>query len=77
MNAYDARHLRLLNLIEARQWNEISQDDAEELRVLIVCKYVALAEAAGKAPSMVLNPEGQHYHQRLAELALQQAANIA
>jgi hypothetical protein len=77
MNAYDARHLRLLNLIEARQWQDISQDDVEELRVLIVCKYVALAEAAGSAPSMVLNPEGRHYHQRLSELQMQRAANVA
>ena len=71
MNSYDARHLRLLNLIEARRWSEIGQDDLPELKVLMVCNYVALTDAAGKEPEITLNAEGQDYFQHLSRLQQQ------
>lgn len=71
MNSYDAKHLRLLKLIEARRWSELSQDDLPELKVLMVCNYVALTDSTGKDPVITLNPEGQDYFQHLSRLKLQ------
>jgi hypothetical protein len=69
MNAYDTKHLRLLNLIEAGQWEDLSEDDLHELKVLVVCRYVSLGEGKRNMPLVALNPEGKHYHRRLSELA--------
>jgi hypothetical protein len=70
MNDYDARHLRLLNLIKARRWADFDFDDIQELKVLIACKYIVFTEKRGQAPSVSLNADGHHYHQSLAELAM-------
>ncbi|WP_213878736.1 hypothetical protein [Pseudomonas sp. dw_358] len=71
MNSYDSEHLRLLNLIEARRWSEIGQDDLHALKVLMVCNYVVLTDSTGKDPVITLNPEGQDYFQHLSRLKLQ------
>lgn len=73
MNAYDSKHLRLLNLIQARRWSDIGDAEIEELRVLIACKYVTVSGRAGGTPTIELNPEGHHYHHRLSELEIQKA----
>lgn len=80
MNHYDTKHLRLLGLIDARRWAELSPDDMQEIRVLMVCKYVTLSRASHPTPTISLNPEGQHYFKRLSQLALrggQQAPRAA
>lgn len=69
MNSYDSKHLRVLNLISAHRWAEISPDDMHELRILIACKYVVLKQRLDKAPSITLNPEGRDYHQSLSQRA--------
>ncbi|WP_263260795.1 hypothetical protein [Pseudomonas sp. RIT-PI-S] len=68
MNTYDAKHLQLLDLIEASRWQEISEEDLHELKVLVVCKYVAFTKGRDDQLMVALNPEGKHYHQRLSEL---------
>jgi hypothetical protein len=69
MNSYDAKHLHVLNLIEARRWAEMNPDDVHELKVLIACKYVTLKQHADKRASITLNAEGSHYHQSLSQRA--------
>jgi len=73
MNAYDANHLRLLTLIQARHWSKIREADIYELQVLITCKYVNMSNTVGGTPTMELNPEGRHYLLRLSELQLHKA----
>lgn len=73
MNTYDSKHLRLLNLIQARRWSDIGDAEVEELRVLIACKYVAVSATAGATPNIELNPEGLHYQRRLSELERRKA----
>jgi hypothetical protein len=73
MNTYDSKHLRLLNLIQARRWCDIGDTEIEEMRVLIACKYVALSSRASATPTIELNPEGRHYHLRLTELESRKA----
>lgn len=68
MNNYDSKHLRLLNLIQARRWSDIGDEDIQELRVLISCKYVTVTPRTSGTPTIELNPEGRHYHRRLVEL---------
>lgn len=70
MNTYDSKHLRLLNLILAQRWADIGNAEIHELRVLIACKYVTLSDRASGTPTIELNPEGRHYHQRLSELEM-------
>ncbi|MBF7144947.1 MULTISPECIES: hypothetical protein [Pseudomonas] len=70
MNDSDARHLRLLNLIEARRVGEFDFDDIQELKALIARNYIVLTEKPGLAPSISLNAEGQDYHQSLFELTI-------
>lgn len=73
MNTYDSKHLRLLNLIQARRWSDISDADIQELRVLIACKYVTVSASATATPNIELNPEGLHYQRRLSELERRKA----
>lgn len=70
MTDYDARHLRLLNLIEAGRLGEFDFDDIQELKALIARNYIVLTEIPGQWPSISLNAEGQDYHQNLFELAI-------
>lgn len=73
MNTYDSKHLRLLNLIQAQSWAQIGSAEILELKVLIACKYVTLSDKAKGAPIIQLNPEGEHYHQRLSQLQTRQS----
>ena len=68
MNTYDSKHLRLLNLIQARRWSDIGDAEIQELRVLIACKYVTVSATASATPDIQLSPEGRHYQLRLSEL---------
>lgn len=68
MNTYDARHLQLLNLIESCQWDALTENDLDELKVLAVCRYVSLGQARSDKP-LLLTPEGRHYRRHLASLA--------
>ncbi|UFH50370.1 hypothetical protein [Pseudomonas sp. KNUC1026] len=69
MNDYDARHLRLLDIIKTRRWSDLKLEDIEEIRVLIACKYLVLDEHHGRAPTVAFNPDGRHYHRSLRLLA--------
>ena len=68
MNTYDARHLQLLNLIESCQWDALTENDLDELKVLLVCRYVSLGQAQSDTRIMITS-EGRHYHRHLASLA--------
>lgn len=74
MNTYDAKHLRLLNLIQAQQWADIGDAEIQELRVLIACKYVTVTDRVGQIPMIKLTPGGHHYHARLSELEIRKAS---
>lgn len=74
MNTYDAKHLQLLNLIDAGQWEQLSENDLHELRVLVVCKYVSLSEAKNGKPLIALNQDGRHYRRQLAQLTALKSA---
>lgn len=73
MNTYDAKHLRLLNLIQAQHWAGIGDAEIQELRVLIACKYVTVTDRVGQVPMIKLTPGGRHYHHRLSELEMRKA----
>lgn len=68
MNSYDAKHLQLMDLIEAGKWQNISERDADELRVLVVCGYVSIKDERSGKPRLALNQEGRHYHRQLSHL---------
>jgi hypothetical protein len=68
VNTYDTKHLRLLDIIEGGQWEAISENHLDELKVLVVCKYVSLGNGKNEKP-IRLNPEGRHYHRHLSRLA--------
>jgi len=65
MNTYDQKHLALLELIHSGQWRDIPDEDANELQVLVACKYVIINSAALGLAQIALTPEGQQYLQRL------------
>lgn len=77
MNTYDAKHLQLLNLIEAGQVEQLSENDLHELRVLVVCKYVSLGESKEGKPLIALTQEGRHYRRQLAQLTALKGAGQA
>lgn len=68
MNTYDARHLQLLDLIDSCQWDALTENDLDELKVLVVCRYVLLGQAQSDMRIMITS-EGRHYHRHLASLA--------
>lgn len=66
MNAYDHKHLELLQRVHSGQWREIPESDSRELQVLVACKYVAIKTVAETQPRVTLTTEGLHYLERLA-----------
>ena len=68
MNTYDQKHLELLELIHSGQWQDIPDGDANELQVLVACKYVVIKSGAHGLAQIILNPEGQQYFERLCGL---------
>jgi hypothetical protein len=70
MNAYDQKHLALLELIDAGNWQAIAEDDLGEVNVLVVCKYVATRSVQSGEPGITICPEGREYLQRLTQMAL-------
>jgi hypothetical protein len=66
MNTYDQKHLELLELIHSGQWQNIPDKDANELQVLVACKYVIINSSAPGLAQLTLNPEGQRYLERLS-----------
>ncbi len=68
MNSYDQKHLELLKLIHSGQWQTIPDGDANELQVLVACKYVVINSGAQGQAQITLNPEGQRYLDRLCGL---------
>lgn len=66
MNTYDQKHLDLLKLIQSGQWRDIPEWDANELQVLVACKYVIIKRGERGLPQITLNPEGRHYLERLS-----------
>lgn len=68
MNSYDQKHLELLKLIHSGQWRDIPDADANELQVLVACKYVTIHSGGARLAQVRLSPEGQHYLERLSGL---------
>lgn len=68
MNTYDQKHLDMLELIHSGQWQSIPDKDANELQVLVACKYVIIDSSAHGLAQITLNPEGQRYLKRLSEI---------
>jgi hypothetical protein len=68
MNTYDQKHLELLKLIHSGQWRDICDADANELQVLVACKYVVINSGAPGRAQIRLSPAGQHYLERLSGL---------
>ena len=68
MNTYDQKHFMLLRQITAGDWQGIPEEDAPELRVLMVCKYLRVEKDSGCRDQIVITTEGEHYYHHLSNL---------
>ena len=68
MNAYDRKHFQLLTRISAGEWHDISVEDADELNVLRVCRYIVLEKDRQGDERIALAPDGARYYQHLCVL---------
>jgi len=68
MNSYDERHLKMLRVIAAGDWDALGEADVDEVRTLMVCGYIYLRRLKDGRDMLALRPDGKHYMERLQQL---------
>lgn len=68
MNSYDERHLYILRVIAAGNWDALDEGDVDEIRTLMVCGYIYLRRLKDGRDVLALRPDGKHYMERLQQL---------
>ncbi|MBA1290546.1 hypothetical protein [Pseudomonas japonica] len=68
MNSYDERHLKILRVIAAGNWDALGEADVDEIRTLMVCGYIYLRRLKEDRDVLALRPDGKHYMERLQQL---------
>ncbi|WP_225772270.1 hypothetical protein [Pseudomonas sp. Marseille-Q5115] len=68
MNSYDERHLKILRVIAASDWDALGEADLDEIRTLMVCGYIYLRRLKDGRDVLALRPDGKHYMERLQQL---------